>query len=215
MKKLLPVVVMAMLCACNNSQNEKKTVSTDSSNLITNPQSPATSTPAAGSATMTYSIADTVTTSSASVLVQKDKDKLSPGNDNLAVVTSNSEGSSLVVNFLFATKPGIYPVVGLGLTKGNQVFGDILGGKAKITPYKVNLTECTDLGSNNLGGHKWKISGSIEEDITIDAMSIMKMSPGHPDNIKVSNIRFSNLTFDDNWEQIMEEGMKHLKKQSP
>ena len=215
MKRLLPVLLMALLCACNNSKKEKSVVADDSTTNTTTNQTPATAnTTPVGSSTVSYSIADTARNLNGSVIVQADKEKLSPGNDNMAMVTgSDSNGESMTVNFLFALKPGVYPVVGLGLTKGNEVYGGILGGKPKLTDYKVNLTECTDLGSNNLGGHKWKISGSIDQDITIDAMSIMKMSAGHPDAVKVSQYRFSNLTFDDNWEQILEEGMKKLKKQ--
>lgn len=42
-------------------------------------------------------------------------------------------------------------------------------------------------------------------------MGIMKMDPNHPDNIKVNKISFSNLTFDDNWEEMMEKVLEKVK----
>ncbi len=213
---LLPVTLMIIVSSCNNSKKNKETVSNETSSTapVSNTTENAGSTSTSGVGNVTYSIADTARTLDGSVLVQADKKKLSPGNDLMAIITAtNSSGESITVNILFGLKPGVYPVVGLGLSKGEEVYGGILGGEPAITEYKVNLTECTDLGSNNLGGHKWKISGSIAQEIKIDAMAIMKMSPGHPDAIKVSKYQFSNLTFDDNWEQILEQGLKTLKNQ--
>ena len=214
MKKLFPFALLALLSACNNSKKEKESVSGDTTNVsVSSPDISTTPIPPAGSATVTYSVSDTVRTPVGSILVQKDKDKLSPGNDYLAMVTANgANGESFVLNFLFTTKPGMYPVVGLSLVKGNEVYGGILGGKPKMTSYKVNLAECTDMGSNNMGGHKWKLSGSVDEEVTIDAMGIMKMDAKHPDAVKVNKISFTNLTFDDNWEQLLEEGMKKLQQ---
>lgn len=215
MKHLIPAALVALLCACNSSKKEKDTTVTDStvtSNTTTPANNTNTATPGAGS--VMYSVNDTARNMTGSVLVQKDKSNLSPGNNLLAILTASSNtDESLTVNFLFTTKTGTYPVVGLGFVRGGEVYGGILGGEPKMTNYKVNLTECTDMGSNNVGGHRWKISGTVEGDITIDAMPLMKMSPGHPDNIKIAKYSFSNLVFDDNWEELMEEGMKKLKEQ--
>lgn len=216
MKKIFTVAAFAMLLACNNSKKDKETTSGDATTTTTSSIETTTATnpasPAVGTATVTYSIADTSRSITGSILVQKDKDKLSPGNEYHAMVTANSSGGeSFVVNFLFDLKTGSYPVVGFSLTRENQVFGGILGGKPKITPYKVNLTQVDNLGSNGLGGNKWKISGTIDEEVTIDAMGIMKMDPNHPADIKVNKISFSNLTFDDNWEEMLEKAMDKLK----
>lgn len=215
MNKLMTVALVALLCACNNSKKEKQTVSSDTTSGNVNTTTPTTTTPtSSGQGTVSFLLNDTAKTLNGSVLVQEDKEKLSPGNNLLAMVTaSNDAGESLTVNFLFTPKPGVYPVVGLGLSRTNEVYGGILGGKPKMTDYKVNLTECTDLGDNGVGGHKWKISGSVDQDMVIDAMSLMKLNKSHPDNAKVSKYQFSNMTFDDNWEKLMEEGLKKLKEQ--
>lgn len=219
MKKLLTISLITLVCACNNSKKEKQVTNSDTT--TTNPassdnssNSSTTTMPAAGSATVRFSVNDTAYTLEAHAFVQKDKSNLSPGNNNLAIVTgSNNSGETITVNFLFDTKPGTYPVVGLGLTKNSEVYGGILGGDPKLTKYKINLTECTDLGDNGIGGHKWKLAGSVDEEMLIDAMSIMKLNPAHPDNVKVNKYQFSNLNFDDNMEKLMEEGMKKLKNQ--
>ena len=213
MKKVFFFAAAAVLVSCNNSKKEKSATSADTAtNSPAQANEVAADIPAVGTSIVNYTIADTAHTVTGSVLVSKDKDKLSPGNDHLAIVTANSSnGESFVLNFVFATKPGVYPVVGLAFTRGNHVFGGILGGKPKLTNYKVNLTQCDDLGSNGYGGNKWRISGSVDEEVTIDAMGIMKMDGTHPDNIKISKIGFSNLTFDDNMDKLMEEGLKRLK----
>ena len=215
MKQLIPATLLAVLCACNNAKKETETTvneSTNSTTPATNPENSSGNNPA-NTAAVSYMVNDTAKNFSGSILVQKDKSNLSAGNDLLGILTSTSSGDeSLTVNFLFTLKPGTYPVVGLGLTKGNEVYGGILGGEPKMTNYKVNLTECTNMGSNNAGGNRWKISGSVDGDILIDALSIMKLSPRHHDSVKVSHFRFINISFDDNWEQLMEEATKMLKK---
>lgn len=212
MKSLFFIATMVLFIACNNSKKENAGTSTDSTTTVQSADR-STESSAVGTSVVSYSVADTVKTFAGSVLVQKDKSNVSPGNDLLAVVTANSnDGESFVVNFAFTPKPGVYPVVGLSLAKGNYVFGGILGGEPKLTDYKVNLTQCEDLGSNNAGGHKWRISGNIDGEVTINAMGIMKMDKTHPDDVKVNKISFTNLTFDDNWEQLLEEGMKKLKQ---
>lgn len=212
MKSIFFIATLALLFACNNSKKEKDGTSADSPTTLQTADG-STEAKAVGSAVVKYTVADTAKTLEGSVLVQKDKSNVSPGNDLLAVVTGNSsDGESFVLNFAFTPKPGIYPVVGLSLAKGNYVFGGILGGEPKMTNYKVNLTQCEDLGSNNLGGHKWRISGNVDGEVTINAMGIMKMDKTHPDDVKVNKISFANLSFDDNWEQLLEEGMKKMNK---
>ena len=214
MKKIFLIAGIAFFTACKDSKNsnENKPVEPASTTATDNSSSSSTTVPDAGTASIAFSVAGAEKTINASVLVQKDQDKLSPGNDRFAMITANGANSeTITVNFLFASKPGIYPVVGLAYTREKQVFGGILGGKPKITDYKVNLTECTDLGANNSGGHKWKLSGHIEGDVVINAMGMMKIDTTHPASVTVSNIRFANLSYDDNWEELLKEGMKKLK----
>ena len=93
------------------------------------------------------------------------------------------------------------------------MYGGLLGGKPKLTENKVTLTECKDLGSNNMGGHKWSISGTCEE-VVIPANTIMLMnkSKNHPKEVKIQKISFTNLSFDDNWQEMMEKAMNKMKK---
>ena len=209
-KILLVCTIATVLFACNNAGKSKSakdsTVTTQTNN---SPVAPSNNPAEQNSASITYTVNDTVRTGTASVLVTKDEEKLSPGNDLFAMLTANLPNEeSIVVNFLFDKKPGTYPVVGLSFTWKNQVFGGLLGGKKAITSYKVNLTDVRDLGSNNIGGHRWLISGNVNGEVTIDAMGIMKMDKSHPDNIKIKNISFANLVFDDNWEEMMEKATK-------
>ena len=205
-KTLLGCIAATILFACNNSgKSESEKDSTVTTQTTNTPGTPTNNPAEQNAASITYTVKDTVRTGTASVLVTKDEDKLSPGNDLFAMLTANLPNEeSIVINFLFDKKPGIYPVVGLSFTWKNQVFGGLLGGKKTITSYKVNLTDVKDLGSNNVGGHRWMISGNINGEVTIDAMGIMKMDKSHPDNITIKNISFSNLVFDDNWEEMME-----------
>lgn len=219
MKIIISLLMLTLLFACNNSNKDKQT-GTENKSPVTSTTGNTTGnttheTPAAGSASVSYTVEDAARNVRGSIIVKNDKDKLSPGNDYFAMITASGEnGEHFVLNFLFALKPGTYPVVGYSFIRTKQVFGGILGGQPKLTDYKVNLTQCDDLGSNNMGGHKWKIAGSVDRDITIPAMGIMKMDSTHPAEIKVNKISFSNLSFDDNWEQILEEGMKKLKEHS-
>lgn len=161
---------------------------------------------------------------SITALVTKDKDKLSQGNDYFALTTIEAgNGESMNVNFVFALKPGEYPVVGLSYQRGpsdkGELYGGLLGGKPKLTGYKIKLTEVKDLGANNAGGHKWSISGSVEGPMKIGAMKMMLMdktrNPPHPESITVSNLQFTNVAFEDNFEELMEKGLKKLKKETP
>src|SRR5262249_28599521 len=156
----------------------------------------------------------------ASLLVSKDKDNLQPGVPFLCVLTSNAaqhNNEYLNLNFLLNTKSGTYPIVGsslqIGTSPNNQMYGGILGGKPEMTDYKVTITECKDLGENGSGGHKWSISGTCDK-VVIKAMKIMLMdkTKNHPEEITVNSISFSNLTFDDNTEELMQKALEHMKK---
>ena len=225
MKKILLPVSLFFVVACNNAASENNT--TENNAKSTDTTTSKTPTPPvsnyapenANSPAVKYTADGKEASSSGSILVSKDKDKLKPGSDWLCMLTANggSDNESLTLNFLFDLKPGTYPVVGVGFTRGpsgnGQVFGGLLGGKPKLTNYTVTLTECTDMGSNNMGGHKWKLSGTFDA-ITVAAMPIMLMdkTKNHPAEITLTGGSFSNLLFDDNWEQMMEEGMKKMKK---
>jgi hypothetical protein len=130
-----------------------------------------------------------------------------------------ADHNSLTLNFLLDTKAGSYPVVGMSYQRGpsgnGELYGGIMGGEEKLTDYKVNITECKDLGSNNMGGHKWSISGTFEN-MTIPAMGIMLMdkTKNHPKEIKIEKGNFFNLTFDDNMEEMMEKAMEMMKKKN-
>ncbi|MBM3415403.1 MAG: hypothetical protein FJY20_02940 [Bacteroidetes bacterium] len=176
--------------------------------------------PPAGTPGVTYTVDGPEISHSASILVSKDKDIKQAGAPYLCMLTSNAAANNneyLTLNFLLDTKPGTYPVVGTSLQKGkspnDEMYGGLLGSKPKLTDYKVTITECKDLGDNNMGGHKWSISGACEE-VVIKATPIMMMdkSKNHPAEIKVQKISFSNLTFDDKWDEILEEGLKKMKR---
>lgn len=228
-RKFLFIACLAGLIACNNDKDkgevssEKKT----ENNETPKTETPATNTPAvntSGGATITYTVDGKNITARPSALVGKDKDKLSPGNDYYAFTTIDAgNNESMNLNFVFAIKPGSYPIVGLGYQRGpsdkGELYGGLLGGQPKLTDYKVNLTEVKDLGENGSGGHKWSLSGNVTGDIKIGAMKMMLMdktrNPPHPESITISNVQFSNLTFDDNYEELMEKAVKGLKKKAP
>ena len=127
----------------------------------------------------------------------------------------NNEG--FILRFVFDTKPGVYPLTRQNFNRGKddttEQYGGLLGGEEKIYAGKVTLAECKDLGSNNMGGNKWSISGSVEN-LTIPAMGLMLMdeTKKHPKEIKIDKISFTGLSFDDNWEEMMEKAMDMMKK---
>lgn len=222
MKRILTVLSVASLFACNNSKKEPKPADENNNSNVQQPadnSTPTTTTTPSGGSSVTYSVDGTEINNYASILVSKDKDNLQAGTPLLCMLNSNSAKNNneyLTLNFIFDTKPGTYPVVGYSFQRGNspdnEMYGGLLGGKPKLTDYKVTITECKDMGDNGLGGHKWRISGTCE-DISIKAMGIMLMdkSKNHPAEIKINKISFSNLSFDDNWEEMLEEGMKKIK----
>ena len=216
MKKVILFFYLGTILACNNSKTDKPATDIPGQPRTSNP--PVTTAPATTMhpvSSFHIKVDGQDLNFSGSVLVTKDKDKLSPGNSFFAMITASADKSkgSMTLNFVFDLKTGSYPVVGMGYSdhdgENARLFGGIMGGKPHLTPFKVNLTECTDLGSNNLGGHKWRIAGSFDE-LVIPAMGIMLMdkTKNHPKEIKIERGNFSNLVFDDNWEQLLQEGMK-------
>ena len=220
---ILPLLVL--VTSCNNSNNDSNAAKSESKNpdqpitnttpTVTNIAPPLTNTVLANGTIIT--IEGKELKLGGSLLVRKDKDKLQPGADYLVMLTAHSGlgSESMVLNFLLALKTGTYPVVGLNFRRGesphNEMYGGLLGGTPKLTNYKVNITECKDLGSNNMGGHKWSISGSFDE-LIIPAMGIMLMdkTKNHPAAIKIEKGSFTNLSFDDNWEDMMQQGVKKM-----
>lgn len=222
MKRFVTVLAAASLLACNNSKKDPQPSADNNNSNVQQPVSNNNnlSPVSPGGSSVNYTVDGVEINNYASILVSKDKDNLQPGTPLLCMLTSNAAKNNneyLTLSFLLDTKPGTYPVVGSSFQRGkspdDQMFGGILGGKPKLTDYKVTITECKDLGSNNMGGHRWSISGTCEE-LTIKAMGIMLMdkSKKHPEEIKLQKISFSNLSFDDNWEEMMEKAMDHMKK---
>jgi hypothetical protein len=216
-------LVTILLFACNN---EKKTTPADNDKIVNGePLAPPVENTTADytpTTNLTYSADGAEIKHTASILVSKDKDKLKAGAPFLCMLTSNAAKNNneyLTVNFLLDTKPGTYPVVGMSLNRGKddktEMYGGLLGGKPTLTNYNVTLTECKDLGSNNMGGHKWSISGYWEE-MPVNAMRAMLLdkTKNHPASVKLGKGIFTNLTFDDNWEEMLQEGMKKLKEGS-
>jgi len=220
MKRLFVLPALVLVLSCGNDKKPATTTDagTRSTNTGTAPPPPTEETkPSSG---ISFTVDGTEISNYASLLVTKDPDKLKAGAPLLVMLTSNAakhNNEYLTLNFLMDTKPGTYPVVGTSFQRGKdkeaEMYGGLLGGKAKLTDYKVVITECKDLGSNNMGGHKWSISGNFEN-ITVNAAQIMLMDKTrqHPAEAKIEKGSFTNLTFDDNWEEMMNEGLKKMKK---
>lgn len=205
--------ILMLVASCNNSNSgSTENKKTDQQNITVTPKSV---TPAVSGTSITVEGKEIKL--GGSLLVNKDKDKLQPGADYLCILTApgGPDKESMVLNFLLALKPGSYPVVGMSFRRGehphNEMYGGLLGGAPKLTNYKVNITECKDLGSNNMGGHRWSISGNFEG-LQIPAMEIMLMdkTKNHPAAIRIDKGSFTDLSFDDNWEDIMQKGMKKM-----
>ncbi len=220
MKKTFLGFAAIILLACNNS---KKDPAPESGNQPTDAP-PTTTTAPAPSAASTNSVITVEGKDlnlNSSILVDKDKKKLQAGAPYRGMITSSSgpDNEGYILRFVFDTKPGVYPITGISFGRGKddngQQFGGLLGGEEKIYDSKVTLTECKDLGDNGAGGHKWSISGSIEN-VTIPAMGIMLLDKekNHPKEIKIDKLTFSGLTFDDNAEEMLEKAMEMLKKKN-
>ena len=221
MKKILILSLAVVFFACkSNKKQDKPAVDTpQQTGTTTNPTDNITPPPAADNRGATIMLDGKELKLGGSLLVNKDKKKLQPGADYLCMLTASggSNNESLTLNFLLDTKPGAYPVVGRSFQRGpsdnGELYGGIMGGEEKIYDSKVTLTECKDLGSNNMGGHKWSISGTFET-IVIPAMGVMLMdkSKNHPKDITIQKGSFSNLTFDDNAEELLEKALEQMKK---
>lgn len=222
MRSLLFLLATVILFACNDSTKEPGTETTQPENnsgvpTSTAPKAAGTKTPETG---VSFTVDGVEIRNTASVLVTRDKNKLKAGAPFLCMLTSNAASHNneyLGINFVFDTKPGSYPVVGASFQRGkspnDEMYGALMGGKPKLTEFKVTLTECRDLGSNNMGGHKWSISG-FWENISIKATPLMLMDKEkkHPVEVLLEKGSFYNLTFDDNWEELLEEGIKKMKE---
>jgi hypothetical protein len=221
MKKFFVIALLSFLFACNNSNKNtpgdiEKTPPATNDNT-THKGSDNASIPVGSN--VKFSVDGKEYDSRASALVTKDKDHLKPGNDYFVILTAPSnEGGTLSLNFLLALTPGVYPVVGMGFQRGTadkgELYGGIMGGKPTLTDYKVNVTDVKDMGNNGMGGHRWSISGTFD-DVTIPAMKIMlyDKTKNHPAEIKIEKGSFSNLMFEDNFEELMNKATDKMKKE--
>jgi hypothetical protein len=219
MRKLITFSMLAMLFACNNKKTDSdNTTRTDTGVTVSNDPG-TTNVPAAGTTKMKLNIDGKDMVLNASALISKDDKNLQAGSPWFAMITGSDgpDDEGLILNFVFDLKPGTYPVVGVGLSRGSgdngQVFGGLMGGEPKITEHKVTLTEVKNLGSNNIGGNKWSISGTFS-DMTVQAMPIMLMddTKKHPREVVIKGGSFSNITFDDNLDEVMEEALEKMKE---
>lgn len=220
MKKLLIVSTILFLLSCNNNKKTEQTPGS-SSNTEQPTNTTGNTTPVA-----TESYSNTLVSVegkelklSGSILVDKDKKKLLAGAPYRGMITTSSgpDNEGLILRFVFDTKPGTYPLTGMSYGRGSgdkgEQYGGLMGGEEKVYDTKVTLTECKDLGDNGAGGHKWSISGSIEN-LVIPAMGIMLMDKekNHPKEVKIDKINFSGITFDDNAEEMLQKAMEQLKE---
>ncbi len=219
MNKLFLFAVLAILVACNNSKKEPSTAANESNTTTAQQTETAESSQnSSGSYNNTTILIDGKELNlSGSILVDKDKKKLLAGAPYRGMITTSSgpDNEGMILRFVFDTKPGTYPLTGMSYGRGKgdagQQFGGLLGGDEKLYDTKVTLAECKDLGDNNAGGHRWSISGTIEN-LTIPAMGIMLMDKekNHPKEIKIDKVSFSGLTFDDNAEEMLQKAMDQM-----
>lgn len=219
MKKLLILSLAAFLFAC---KSEKKTTPADTDKIINGepPAPPVETTTAYTPTTNTDLMVEGKEIKlSSSILVDKDKNKLKADAPYRAMITTSSgpDNEGLILRFVFDTKPGAYPLTGFSYGRGKgdagQQFGGLLGGQEKLYSNNVTLTEVKDLGENGAGGHRWSITGTIEN-LTIPAMGIMLFDKekNHPKEIKLDKISFSGLSFDDNTEEMLQKAMDEMNK---
>jgi hypothetical protein len=221
MKKLIIISLSAFLIACEN--NKKADMSAD--NAAPPEQTAGTATATGSPPVSTDSYVNTTVMVegkeikiSSSILVDIDKKKLKSGAPYRAMITTSSSPNNegLILRFVFDTKAGTYPLTGMSFNRGTddnvEQYGGLFGGEEKILGSTITLTECKDLGDNGAGGHKWSISG-IVENLTIPAMESMLLDKekNHPKEIKLDKISFTGLTFDDNAEEILQKAMGQLK----
>ncbi len=221
MKKLFIVSLAAFLFACNSGKKEDKPADAPTSSGENNTGSTTTTpTPPATSGGNTIIVENGKELSlNGSILVDKDKLNLKAGAPYRAMITTsqgpNKEG--LILRFVFDTKPGTYPVTGMSFGRGDgdngEQYGGLMGGAEKIYDGTVTLTEAKDLGDNGAGGHKWSISGNVEN-LVIPAMGLMMMdkTKNHPKEIKLDKISFTGLVFDDNAEEMLIKAMEQMRE---
>lgn len=219
MKKLLWIPVAALVVACNNKKEDKPA---ENAGTGTEQNTPTATTEVPASTTdysnTVLAVEGKEFKLSGSILVDKDKKNLKAGAPYRAMITTSSgpDNEGLILRFVFDTKPGTYPLTGMSYGRGTgdngQQFGGLMGGEEKLYDATVNLTECKDLGDNGAGGHKWSISGSIEN-LTIPAMGLMLLDKekNHPKEVKIDKVSFSGLQFDDNAEEMLQKAMEQLK----
>jgi len=219
MKKLLVIPLSVILFACKSGKKEDKPgdIPADPAKENTGTTTPAEMPATTASSNFSLMIEGKELKLNGSILVDKDKKKLMAGAPYRAMITTSSgpDNEGMILRFVFDTKPGTYPLTGMSYGRGKgdagQQFGGLLGGDEKLYDTKITLTECKDLGGNNAGGHRWSISGTIEN-LTIPAMGIMLMEKekNHPKEIKIDKVSFSGLTFDDNAEEILQKAMDQM-----
>ena len=220
MKKVLIISLSVFLFSCKNGKKETGTTetpaSTESTSSTTTTEMPTTGEASTNSA---IQVEGKELKLNSSILVDKDKKKLQAGAPFRGMITTSNgpDNEGVIIRFVFDTKPGVYPLTGMSYTRGigenAEQYGGLMGGEEKIYDAKVNLTECKDLGSNNAGGHRWSISGTVEN-LTIPAMKLMLLDKEkkHPNEVKIDKYSFSGLTFDDNAEEILQKAMEQLDK---
>ncbi len=221
MKKWILFLATASLFACNNKKEDKPgETSTNPEATTTTPAEPAATLGTADSYTnYTVTVEGKEIKLSGSILVDKDPKKLKADAPYRGMITTSSgpNNEGMILRFVFDTKAGTYPLTGMSFGRGkddnSQQFGGLMGGEEKLYDTKVTLTECKDMGDNGAGGHKWKISGTIEN-LTIPALGIMLMEKekNHPKEIKIDKVSFTDLSFDDNAEEMLQKAMDQLKE---
>lgn len=220
MKKVLIISLSVFLFACKNGKKDTGTTETTASTEATTTGT-TTEIPTTGEASSnsTIQVEGKELKLNSSILVDKDKKNLKVGAPYRGMITTSNgpDNEGVIIRFVFDTKSGVYPLTGMSYTRGNgdkaEQYGGLMGGEEKIYDAKVNLTECKDLGSNNAGGHRWSISGTVEN-LTIPAMKLMLLDKEkkHPSEVKIDKYSFTGLTFDDNAEELLQKAMEQLDK---
>lgn len=220
MKKLLTIVSAITLFACNSKDN-KATDSGGTPETNATPTTETTDTPAPVTDYSNYfiSMEGKELKLSGSILVDKDPKKLKADAPYRGMITTSSGpgNEGMILRFVFDTKAGTYPLTGMSFGRGkddqSEQYGGLMGGEEKIYASTVTLTECKDLGDNGAGGHKWSISGTVEN-LTIPALGLMLLddTKKHPKEVKIDKISFTGLSFDDNAEEMLQKAMDQLKE---
>lgn len=219
MKKLLTIATAMTLFACNNKK-ESGTTETG-----TNPDTTAAATTEVQPTTSTDYSNYFVTVEgkelrlSGSILVDKDPKKLKADAPYRGMITTSSgpDNEGMILRFVFDTKPGTYPLTGMSYGRGkgdnSEQYGGLMGGQEKLYNSTVTLTECKDMGDNGAGGHKWNISGTVEN-LTIPALGLMLVddTKKHPKEVKIDKITFKDMSFDDNAEEMIQKALEQLKE---